>query len=284
MKLTRKAIAEGLSSVPIDTILLGVANAKTSRLTHKQRAFAREVAMGESKAGAYRKAYDSTGKGTTESQEGQKLVKNPMISRQIEAFKLAIEAQKYSSPIALRSLVIERLTATAIDDNIKPAQRLRALELLGKVTEVAAFTERREIIKTDSSDTARDKLVQSLRMAIATQAGTGGASLLAELARRNGSIDADITTAPTLPTTYDMSHDRIDVAHNQSLADTKAERQAEADAESKHQATAEAESQRLAPADAEAQHRNPTPRPPPAQADNHPTLGLHSNPLNKPQL
>jgi preprotein translocase subunit YajC len=31
--------------------------------------------------------------------------------------------------------VIERLTATAIDDEIKPAQRLRALELLGKVTE-----------------------------------------------------------------------------------------------------------------------------------------------------
>ena len=264
MKLTRRAVSEGLNNVPMDTILLGVAGAKTSRLTHKQREFAREIAMGETKAGAYRKAYDSSGKGTTESQEGQKLTKNPMISRQIEAFKLAIEAQKYASPLALRSLVIERLTAAAIDDNIKPAQRLRALELLGKVTEVAAFTERREIIKTDSSDTARDKLVQSLRMAIATQAGAGGASLLAELARRNGSTDADVTQAETLPTIDDMSQFIVD--------DTEADHHAEANA----QTTANTE--------AEAQTRDPTPPAPPAQADDHPRLALLSNPLTKPPL
>ena len=264
MKLTRKAINEGLSSVPIDTILLGAANTKISKLTAKQRRFAQAVALGDTQAGAYRKSYDTNGTPSTQGHSASRLANKPHINAQIEAFKLAIEAQKYASPLALRSLVIERLTATAIDDNIKPAQRLRALELLGKVTEVAAFTERREIIKTDSSDTARDKLMQSLRMAIATQAGAGGASLLAELARRNGSIDADVTTAPTVPKTYDMSRDRIDIAHNQDLTDTEA----------KHHA----------PADAESQPRDPTPRPPPVLAGDHPTLALHSNPLNKPQL
>jgi hypothetical protein len=256
MKLTRKAINEGLSAVPMDTILLGISGASTSRLTHKQREFARNIALGDTKAGAYRKAYDSTGKPVTQSRRGQELTKSGAIQAQIDAFKLAIEAQKYASPLALRSLVIERLTATAIDDNIKPAQRLRALELLGKVTEVAAFTERREIIKTDSSDTARDKLVQSLRMAIATQAGAGGASLLAELARRNGSIDADITQADTPQTIDDMSQVIV------------------GNAEADHHADA----------DAEDQTRDPTPPAPPAQADDHPSLALLSNPLTKPPL
>lgn len=264
MKLTRKAISDGLSSVPIDTILLGVANAKTSRLTHKQREFARNIALGDSKAGAYRKSYNSTGTPVTQSRRGQELTKSGAIQAQIDAFKLAIEAQKYSSPLALRSLVIERLTATAIDDNIKPAQRLRALELLGKVTEVAAFTERREIIKTDSSDTARNKLVQSLRMAIATQAGAGGASLLAELARRNGSIDADVVQADTPPIINDMSQVIVDST------------------EAEHHADAEA--QNAANAEAEDQTRDPTPPPPPAQADDHPSLALLSNPLTKPPL
>jgi hypothetical protein len=66
--------------------------------------------------------------------------------------------------------VIERLTATAIDDEIKPAQRLRALELLGKVTEVAAFTERREIIKTESAGDARQSLLTNLRAALRASA------------------------------------------------------------------------------------------------------------------
>jgi hypothetical protein len=67
-------------------------------------------------------------------------------------------------------LVIERLTAHAIDDGIPPAQRLRALELLGKVTEIAAFTERRELVKITDSATARDKLLLSLREVLKAQA------------------------------------------------------------------------------------------------------------------
>jgi hypothetical protein len=107
---------------------------------------------------------------------------NPAVSHQVEAFKLAIEAQRYATPAALRALVIERLTAAAINPEHKPAQQLRALELLGKVTEVAAFTERREIIKSDSPADAREKLLASLRAAISKS--DGGSSLLAELSRR----------------------------------------------------------------------------------------------------
>ena len=53
-KLTRAQVAEGLQSVPLDTILLGVAGAKESKLTSKQRAFAEGVALGKPAAKAYR--------------------------------------------------------------------------------------------------------------------------------------------------------------------------------------------------------------------------------------
>ena len=169
-KLTRAAVAEGLQSVPIDVVLLGAASAKQTKFTAKQRAFAEGVAMGKSKAAAYRDAYDTQAKPHHQSLEGQRLAASPAIARQIDALTLANEARKYATPAALRSLVIERLTATAIDDEIKPAQRLRALELLGKVTEVAAFTERREIIKTESAGDARQSLLTNLRAALRSSA------------------------------------------------------------------------------------------------------------------
>jgi len=58
-KLSRREIAEGLQAVPIETVLLGAGNPAGIRLTAKQKRFAEEIARGETKAGAYRKAYDS---------------------------------------------------------------------------------------------------------------------------------------------------------------------------------------------------------------------------------
>jgi hypothetical protein len=169
-KLTRAQVAEGLQSVPIDTIVLGVASTKETRLTSKQRAFAEGVAMGKPAAKAYREAYDTQAAPIHVGHQAHRLKQDPKIAAQIDALRLANEARKYATPAALRALVIERLTATAIDDDIKPAQRLRALELLGKVTEVAAFTERREIIQTTDAGSARAALLENLRAALRAQA------------------------------------------------------------------------------------------------------------------
>jgi hypothetical protein len=188
-KLTRAQVAEGLQSVPLDTILLGVAGAKESKLTSKQRAFAEGIAMGKSKAGAYRDAYNTQAKPHHQSLEGQRLAASPAIARQIDALQLANEARKYATPAALRALVIERLTATAIDDDIKPAQRLRALELLGKVTEVAAFTERREIIQTTDAGSARAALLENLRAALRAQAIDVPSSPVLAQASYPGAVD-----------------------------------------------------------------------------------------------
>ena len=185
-RLTREQIVAGLQHVSVDRVILG-SQSPTSRLTNKQRAFARAIAYGETKAGAYRAAYNTAAAPAKQSQEGQRLVRNPAVARQIDAFRVAQAAAEYRTPALLRALVIERLTSTAIDPDVKPAQQLRALELLGKVTEVAAFTERREVIKVDTSGTAKSRLLASLRLAIDSTivdaAIKPATELLAELAQ-----------------------------------------------------------------------------------------------------
>lgn len=162
MKLTRKQIKEGLEANPIDTLLLG--SPKT--LTKKQKDFAEALALTGNKAEAYRQAYDTHSSPNIQSLEGQRLSKNPIIALQVEAIKLGLEAQKYLLPAHLRALTIQKLTEKALDPEVNHAQQIKALELLGKITEVALFSERKEIITTDTSASAKDKLIQSLAQAI----------------------------------------------------------------------------------------------------------------------
>ena len=162
MKLTRKQIKEGLEANPIDTLLLG--SPKT--LTAKQKEFARQVAMGKPKAEAYRTAYDTNTTANAQAVEGYRLSNNPHISLMIESMKVSLEAQKYLLPAHLRALTIQKLTEKALDPDVNHAQQIKALELLGKITEVSLFSERKEIITTDTSANAKDKLIQSLAQAI----------------------------------------------------------------------------------------------------------------------
>ena len=193
-RLTRKDIEAGLEAMPIDTILLGAVNAKTTKLTHKQRAFAKEVALGNTKTGAYRKTYKTKGKPSTQSAEAQKLSKNPSIATQIEAFRVALEANQYITPASLRALAIHKITEKALDPKVPPAQQLKALELLGKITEVALFTERREVIQISNSQEMKDKLLNSIRLAISSQGATDvevddADSLLAEITGITNEMD-----------------------------------------------------------------------------------------------
>jgi len=162
MKLTRKQIKEGLEAMPIDTLLLG--SPKT--LTKKQKAFAEALALTGNKAEAYRQAYNTHSSPKIQSQEGQALAKNPIISMQVEAIKLSLEAEKYLLPSHLRALTIQKLTEKALDPEVNHAQQIKALELLGKITEVALFSERKEVITTDTSAKAKDKLINTLAQAI----------------------------------------------------------------------------------------------------------------------
>lgn len=178
--------------------------AVSKELTTKQKAYARELAKGNTKAGAYRKAYDVTSKATMTS-EPYKLAKNPAIANEVEAMKAAIAAQEYQTPAALRSLVIHSLVRVITDPDSKPGQITAAAKVLGTVTEVAAFTEHKVIKTITSSEDARAKIMAELRQLTAadvedvedvTAIDADADSLLAELAEPE-SVEEETHRPPT---------------------------------------------------------------------------------------
>lgn len=183
-KLNRNQIKEALDQMPIERIILGH-NQTGITLTAKQKAFAEEIAKGNTKAGAYRKAYNSKGKPATQSRRGSELVADSRIQAQIESIKLALEAQKYLAPLHLRALTIHKLTEKALDERVPPAQQLKALELLGKITEVALFTDRKEVVTVSSSDQIKEKLLSRIKLAMqssnALDVDASAEDLLAEI-------------------------------------------------------------------------------------------------------
>jgi phage terminase small subunit len=166
MKLSRKALEKAAKETPIEHIL---GRQVSGALTPKQRRFAHEVAKGATKADAYRAAYDVTSKYTMASKPYE-LMRDERIQREIDAYALAIEAEKHRTPAALRSLVIQGLVQVALDADTKDAVKVQALKTLGTVTEVAAFTERKEVRSITSSDDARAKVMAELRTLLTAQA------------------------------------------------------------------------------------------------------------------
>jgi hypothetical protein len=132
-------------------------------LTAKQKAFAMEVAKGSTGAAAYRKAYNTKALPKTQGNQAHKLKARPDISAEIEAYQLAIEGAKHRNPAALRELVIQSLVKVIIDPDAKPGQITAAAKVLGTVTEVAAFTERKEVRTITSSEDARAAIMAQLK-------------------------------------------------------------------------------------------------------------------------
>ena len=157
--LTRKQIKEGLEQVPIADIL-GVSR---KAITHKMQSFAQEVAKGATKADAYRKAYKPNASKHTLASKPYELAKDVRIQAEIEAYQLAIEASKHRTPAALRELVIQSLVQVVIDPDAKQSTKVAAAKVLGTVTEVAAFTERKQVHTISSSADTKAQIMAQLR-------------------------------------------------------------------------------------------------------------------------
>jgi hypothetical protein len=203
MKLSRKTLESAAKELPISAIL---GKTVTDGLTTKQKNFAKAIAMGATKADAYRTAYKPDAKPSSLNNDPYRIASDPRIVREIEAYTLAIEAEKHRTPAALRSLVIQGLVQVALDADTKDAVKVQALKTLGTVTEVAAFTERKEVRSITSSDDARAKVMSELRTLLTAQAQDAtiieadADSLLAELSVNfNGSTAAE-TTEPSTET------------------------------------------------------------------------------------
>jgi hypothetical protein len=184
-KITKREIKEGLENIPIEQILLGSANSR--ELTHKQKTFAKQVALGKPKTVAYRIAYDTKGKKSTQAVNAHKVSNNDNVKNMIEAYSRAFEAREYQKPERLRELVIHQLTELALNPEVKDAQRIRSLELLGKVSEVGAFVDRKETRVIHESSKIKERLLDQLKTIINVDASEidEGESLLRELSGSN---------------------------------------------------------------------------------------------------
>ena len=167
--MTRQEARQALKEIPISEALL----VPNSELTAKQKEFARQVALGETGASAYRKAYNTKAKPKHQGNKASELKADERIKREIEAYQLANQAAAYRSAEGLRSLVIHSLTQILIDPETKPAQRIQCAKVLGTVTEVAAFTERKQITHIQDSEEIKDKIMAQLKTLML---GTGSTS------------------------------------------------------------------------------------------------------------
>lgn len=207
----RKALREALDTVPLDSLF---SPAVSRELTGKQKRFARDVAMGKTKADAYRSNYNVTSKHTMTSKP-YALAADERVKMEIEAIKRAIAAQEYQTPAALRALVIQSLVGVITNPDSQPGQITAAAKVLGTVTEVAAFTERKEVRTITSSEDARAKIMAELKLlanadAVDVQAIDADAdSLLAEL---TAPIPADPETHPS-PTPQDEEKESLSGLH-----------------------------------------------------------------------
>ena len=184
-RMSRAQIAQGLDQFPIGVLLAGTG--KKDRLTHKEKAFAHALATGEvSKAQAYRQTYNTKAKPKHVGNDAHKLSLKPKIANEVLAIQAAIEATKYQNAGQIKALVVHQLTQHALDEGNPPAQRIRALELLGKTHEVGLFVERREVTTINSSVDIKARLLDQLKTFIRADVedvqDKGAASLLAELA------------------------------------------------------------------------------------------------------
>lgn len=204
-KLSRKAIEEGLDTIPMSEIL-GVSS-KDKGLTPKMQTFARELAKGTSKAESYRKVYSKTAKPKTAGDAGYRLSTDPRISAEVDAYKVAIESAKHRTPEALRQLVIKTLVDVAISPEAKDSVKVAAVKVLGTVVEVGAFLERREVITTTNSKQAKADLLQQIRTLMKGEAvdaiEVDADSLLAELAPEAEEVE----TIPAEPHPTATPHD-----------------------------------------------------------------------------
>jgi hypothetical protein len=194
-KLTRAQIKEGLNQIPVETLLMS-GEGKRPKLTGKQKAFAHAVALGETKANAYRQAYKPNATKRTLACKPYELMKDERIKREVEAYQLALEAEKHRNPIQLKALLVQQLVQHSLDEDFPPAQRMKALQMIGNLFEVGAFLERKEITTVRKSTDIRTRLLERLGTVTAV-IEDDGLTLMEEI-RGDGVSDVP-ARAPTAP-------------------------------------------------------------------------------------
>jgi hypothetical protein len=128
-------------------------------------------------------------------------------------------------------MAIQNLVSIAINEEEKTSNKLKALELIGKMSEVQLFTERKEHIHLHSSEDIRGQLLAGLKNAFSNSRGLNdlakrkAESLLIELSEAR-TISAEESESETFsedgapPSEFEISSDPPDPApQNEADAD-----------------------------------------------------------------
>ncbi len=113
-------------------------------LTPKMEFFAVEAAKGGTLSEAYRRAYNTANHSQAGVwREASRLAKHPLVVGRIEQLVRVREQDALHDGARIKAFVIQNLQDLASNAK-RDSDRIRANELLGKLTEVGAFTERTE--------------------------------------------------------------------------------------------------------------------------------------------
>jgi hypothetical protein len=167
-RLSKKKIDETLEASAMYEVL----NVGKTALTSKQLKYCEHLARGETKAGAYRKAYNSKGNSRTVANKGWQMAERDDIKAITEAIKRAIEFERSYSAGQVRALVAHRLTVEAIAEDSNPSVRVNALKALGTIAGVDSFIHRSETKVVKDSDKAKDELLEMLKRALSDNSRT----------------------------------------------------------------------------------------------------------------
>ena len=139
--------------------------ANISGLTPKQEKFVQGVVSGMTASESYRNAYSTKNmKDSSVWTEASKLMSSPKVSQRVKLGMKRKNEYAATTGLSLRQMVLEQLQKEALNTDNNEASRIRALELLGKVSEVALFTERLETTSSSkSSDEIRLELEQKIQ-------------------------------------------------------------------------------------------------------------------------
>ena len=201
IKLNRSQVLEGLEQIPMETIIKG--EGKKRNLTTKQKGFIRDVALGKPKAQAYRDNYDTKANPKVVGNNAHNLSVKSGIASEIEAFKVAIEAQSYQSSAHLKAFIMHQLTLHALNEDNPPASRIRSLELLGKTYDVGLFEDRKVVTTINQSSEVKTKLIAQIKSLLGNQSHItdvdidDGDSLLSEISGFKEEKSGDDAADPT---------------------------------------------------------------------------------------
>lgn len=115
--------------------------AKDYGLTQKQRNFADAYLASGHAGNSYRTAFEVDGKKlkqSTCSTEGSKLLKNPNVKNYLEDRRKELTKKA----VMTADEILQEIASIAVDTTVRPSDRLKALELLGK--NQAMFTDKVE--------------------------------------------------------------------------------------------------------------------------------------------